>query len=185
MKMKKGQKIELAKGVANEITNAEGIIITSYKGLNFPQMDNVRRAVKSGGNDFRVIKNTLLKKALNGCNIDALNQFLTESTAMVLVRKEFAAAAKDIKKYSKDYAQFAVKAGYFNNKFLSKDDVLAIADLPPREQLLAQLLATMNAPVQNFISLLANIPRSLLNVLNAVKEREQKLVCERVSPDSD
>ena len=171
--MKKEQKIELAKGVANEIAGTEGMIITSYKGLTFPQMDNIRRAVKGGGNDFRVIKNTLLKKALNSCNIDVLDQFLTESTALVLVRKDFAAVAKDIKKYSKDYAQFAVKAGYLEKKLLKKEDVLAIADLPSRERLLAQLLATMNAPAQNFVSLLANIPRSLLNVLNAAKEKRE------------
>ncbi|MDR0454108.1 MAG: 50S ribosomal protein L10 [Deferribacteraceae bacterium] len=172
--MKKEQKVELAKGVADEITGAEGIIITSFKGLTFPQMDNIRRAVKSGGNDFRVIKNSLLKKALNSRNIDILDRFLTESTALVLVRKEFAAVAKDIKKYAKDYSQFTVKAGYLENKLLTKEEVIAIADLPSRDQLLAQLFATMNAPAQNFVSLLANIPRSLLNVLNAVKENKEK-----------
>ena len=172
MKMKKEQKIELAKGVANEIADAEGIIITSFKGLTFPQMDNIRRTVKNSGNDFRVIKNSLLKKALNSLNIDVLDQYLTESTAMVLVRNEFAAAAKDIKKYFKDYPPFVVKAGYFGKKLLKKEDVIAVADLPSRDQLLAQVLATMNAPIQNFVSLLANIPRSLLNVLNAVKEKK-------------
>ncbi len=174
MKRRKEQKIELAKGVAEEIANAEGLIVASYKGLTFPQMDNIRRAVKSSGNDFRVIKNTLLKKALNSRDINALDQFLTESTALVLVRKDFAAVAKEVKKYSKDYAQFAVKAGYLESKLLKKEEVIAIADLPSRDQLLAQVLATMNAPVQNFVSLLANIPRSLLNVLNALKDKKQE-----------
>jgi len=168
----KEQKIEFSKGVAEQIKSSEGLIIASHDGLKFAQMDNVRRAIKDGGNDFCVIKNTLLKKALGICNVDALDPYLKESTALVVVRKDFAAVAKEIKKYSKDYAGFAVKAGLMENKVLSKDDVLRIADLPSREQLLAQTLATMNAPVQNFVSVLANIPRSLLNVLNALKDQK-------------
>jgi large subunit ribosomal protein L10 len=171
-RMKKGEKIKLSKGVTEQIKGSEGLIIASYKGLTFNQMDNIRRAVKGGGNEFRVIKNTLLKKSLQSCNINALDPYLKESTALVVVRKDFAAVAKDIKKYSKDYANFAVKAGFLDGKALSKDDVLRIADLPSREQLLAQMLATMNAPVQNFVSVLANIPRSFLNVLNALKDKK-------------
>lgn len=173
MKMKKEQKIELSKGVADEIKNAEGVIIAGYQGLTFAQMDNIRRSIKNNGNDFRVIKNTLLKKALNGLGVNQLDPYLVESTALVIVNKDFAAAAKDIKKYAKDYAKFTVKAGLMENKLLSEKDVIAIADLPSREQLLAQLLATMNAPVQNFVSVLANIPRSLLNVLNALKDKKE------------
>lgn len=172
MSIFKEQKIEFSKGVAESIKAAEGLIVASYKGLTFSQMDNIRRAVKGSGNDFRVIKNTLLKKSLNSCDITTLDPYLKESTALVVVRKDFAAAAKEIKKYSKDYANFAVKAGYMEGKVLSKDDVLRIADLPSREQLLSMVLATMNAPVQNFVSVLANIPRSLLNVLNGIKDNK-------------
>jgi large subunit ribosomal protein L10 len=169
---KKEQKIDYSKGVTEQIKTSEGLIVASYKGLTFSQMDNIRRAVKGSGNDFRVIKNTLLKKSLNSCDITALDPHLKESTALVVVYKDFAAVAKEVKKYSKDYANFAVKAGFMDGKALSQDDVLRIADLPSREQLLAQTLATMNAPVQNFVSVLANIPRSFLNVLNALKDKK-------------
>ena len=177
MKMRKEHKIELAKGVAEEIKNAEGFILASYKGLNFPQMDTIRRSIKANGNDFRVIKNTLLKKALNRIEIDSLDGYLKQSTAMVLVRRDFAAAAKSLKKYSKDFqtkdAQpLKIKAGVLDKKALNAAEVAAIADLPSREVLLAQVLATMNAPVQNCVSLLANIPRSFLNVLNAIKDNK-------------
>lgn len=168
--MKKEQKIELAKGVAEEIKKAEGVILTSYKGLTFKQIDTIRRSIKTDGNDFRVIKNTLLKKALHSCDINSMDDYLVESTALIVIRTDFAAAAKDVKKYSKDFAHFAVKAGIMDSKPLSEKDVIRIADLPPREQLLSQMLATMNAPVQNFVSVLANIPRSFLNVLNAIRD---------------
>jgi large subunit ribosomal protein L10 len=167
----KSTKIEIGKKVSESISSAEGLIVASYKGLTFTQIENVRRAVKTSGNDFRVIKNTILKKSLNSCNIDVLDPYLKESTALIVVNKDFAAVAKELKKYAKDYANFDVKAGLLEGKLLPKEDVLRIADLPSRDQLLAQLLATMNAPVQNFVSVLANIPRSFLNVLNAHKDK--------------
>ncbi|GAB7140215.1 50S ribosomal protein L10 [Deferribacterales bacterium RsTz2092] len=170
--MKKQEKIEISKGVVEEISGAEGIVLASYKGMSFPQMDVVRRAIKGGGNDFRVVKNTLLRKALNSSKIDSLDEFLVESTVLVVVRKDFAATAKTLKKFSGDFPFLAVKAGIMDGVFLSGKEVLRIADLPSREQLLAQLFATMEAPYQNFVSLLANIPRSFLNVLNAIKGKK-------------
>lgn len=170
--MRKEQKIELASGVAKSIKTAEGLILTSYKGLKFTQLDEIRRSIKADGNDFRVIKNTLLKKALISCDIKELDNYLAESTAVVIVQKDFAAAAKSVKKYAKDFDNFGVKAGLLDSKLLNESEIGRIADLPSREQLLAQVLATMNAPVQNFVSLLANIPRSMLNVLTAIKDQK-------------
>ena len=170
--MRKEHKIELAKGVAEEIKNAEGVILTSYKGLTFPQLDVIRRSIKADGNDFRVIKNTLLKKALHSCDIDTMDSYLVESTALVIVRKDFAAAAKNVKKYAKDFEHFGIKGGVMESKPLQESEITRIADLPSRDQLLAQTLATMNAPVQNFVSLMANIPRSMLNVLNAIRDKK-------------
>ncbi|MBC7195679.1 MAG: 50S ribosomal protein L10, partial [Deferribacterales bacterium] len=75
--------------------------------------------------------------------------------------------------YAKDYKNFDIKAGYFEGTALSKEDVIALADLPSREELLAKMLGSMSAPTRNFVSLLANIPRSLLNVLNAIKDKKE------------
>lgn len=172
MKMRKEHKIELAKKVADEIKSAEGVIITEYKGLKFSEIDAIRSSIKKSGNDFRVIKNTLLKKALQSCEISDFDQYLVQSTALIVVKKDFAAVAKDVKKFSKDYQPFNVKAGLMESTFLSESEVLKIADLPSREQLLAQALASLNAPVQNFVSVLANIPRSFLNVLTAIKDKK-------------
>lgn len=172
MKMMKEHKISYVKSIVEELSQSEGVIIAGYQGLSFLQMDTVRRNVKEGGNDFRVIKNTLLKKALAAYGIQSLDPYLVQSTALVIVRRDFAAAAKSMKKYAKDYAPLKIKAGLLENKFLHEHEVVAIADLPSRSQLLAITLATMNAPVQNFVSVLANIPRSLLNALNAIKDQK-------------
>lgn len=175
--MRKEQKIELVNGVADSIKESAGVIITNYKGLTFVQMDEIRRSFKESGNDYRVIKNTLLKKALNAQNIVDLDNTLVEPTALVVVKEDFAAAAKLAKKYANDAAMskfFAVKGGYFDGMVLDQSAVEKIADLPSREELLAKALGSMNAPISNFVSVLANIPRGLVNVLSALKNKKEK-----------
>jgi large subunit ribosomal protein L10 len=169
---KKEQKIEEAKGLAQEFKEAEGVILAAYQGLTYPQQDAVRRTVKSVGNDFKVVKNTLLKKAFANCGISGLDEYLVRSTALLLVRKDFPAAAKTMTKYAKDFAPLEIKAGYLDGKLLSAREVAVISELPSRDQLLANLFSSMNAPAQNFISVLSNVPRSLLNVLKAIGEKE-------------
>lgn len=176
LKMRKEQKIELVNSIAAEIKESAGVIITNYKGLTFDQMDEIRRSFKSAGNDYRVIKNTLLKKALNAENINDIDYTLVEPTALVVVKEDFAAAAKLAKKYAKDAVMskfFVIKGGYFDGMALDQNGVEKIADLPSREELLAKALGSMNAPITNFVSVLANIPRGLVNVLNALKIKKE------------
>lgn len=175
--MKKEQKIELVRGLSDELGKSCGVIVANYKGLSFVQMDAIRRDFKGSGNDCRVIKNTLLKKALSANNINGIDNALVEPTLCVIVKSDFAAAAKIAKKYAKDVAIskfFLIKGGYFDGMVLDKVGVEKIADLPSREELLARALGSMNAPITNFVSVLANIPRGLMNVLNALKEKREK-----------
>lgn len=175
--MKKEHKIELVAKLADEVKSSCGIIAANYKGLTFVQMDTMRRAFKEAGNDYRVIKNTLLKKALNANNIKEMDQILTEPTVCVLVKDDFGGAAKLAKKFVNNPAIskfFSIKGGYFDGVILDQAGVQRIADLPSREELLAKALGSMNAPITNFVSVLANIPRSLLNVLTALKDKKEK-----------
>lgn len=172
MALLKTDKIKLVEELTAEIKECDALFLTDFKGLMFPQQDKVRRAIKASGNDFRVVKNTLLKKALNALDIHALDADLAGPTAVALVKGDVAAAAKELKNFSKEFDKFEIKAGYFDGVRLSKEDVITFADLPSREELLGRMLGSMNAPVTNFVSLLANIPRSFLNVLNAVKDKK-------------
>lgn len=175
--MKKEQKIELTGKLIGEMKEAVGIIIANYKGLTFIQMDEVRRSFKETGNDYRVVKNTLLKKAFDASDIKGMDGVLTQPTVCIIVKNDFGAAAKLAKKYAKDPVMskfFSLKGGYFDGMVLDQSGVQRIADLPSREELLAKALGSMNAPITNFVSVLANIPRSLLNALNALKAKKEQ-----------
>lgn len=175
--MKKEQKIELVTKLIGEIKVSGGVIVANYKGLTFAQMDRIRRSFKETGNDYRVIKNTLLKKALTANDINGMDEALTEPTVCVIVKNDFGSAAKLAKKYSGDAVMskfFSLKGGYFDGMVLDQSGIKRIADLPSREELLAKALGSMNAPITNFVSVLANIPRGFLNALNALKAKKEK-----------
>ncbi|ADR19438.1 MULTISPECIES: 50S ribosomal protein L10 [Calditerrivibrio] len=170
--MKKSDKQLLVEGLKAKIEKANAIFLADYKGCTFPELTAIRSAIKSTGNDFRVVKNRLLKLALNANNITQLDADLKEQTTCTIVFGEPTEVAKLLKKFSKDFKKFEIRSGYFEGQRLSKDDVIALADLPSREELLGRMLGSINAPVRNFVSLLANVPRSLLNVLNAIKDKK-------------
>lgn len=171
--MKKADKQQLVVNLTEQIKESDALFLTNFKGLTFPEITEVRTSVKAQGSDFKVVKNTLLKIALNNNEITDLDEYLKEPTSCAIVKGDVAAVAKEIKKYSKEFDKFEIKAGYLDGNTLTADDVNVLADLPSRDELLAKMLGSINAPVTNFVSLMANIPRSLLNVLTAVKDNKE------------
>jgi large subunit ribosomal protein L10 len=171
--VKKADKQQLVVNLTEQIKESDALFLTNFKGLTFPEITEVRTSVKAQGSDFKVVKNTLLKIALNNNEITDLDEYLKEPTSCAIVKGDVAAVAKEIKKYSKEFDKFEIKAGYLDGNTLTADDVNVLADLPSRDELLAKMLGSINAPVTNFVSLMANIPRSLLNVLTAVKDNKE------------
>lgn len=169
----KADKQQLVADLAAQVKESDALFLTNYKGLTFTQLTAIRTEIKESGSDFKVVKNTLLKIALNNNGIDSMDSYLVEPTACAIVTGDVAAAAKAIKKYAKTFDKLEIKAGYLDGNVLTANDVNVLADLPSREELLAKLLGSMNAPVSNFVNLLANIPRGLLNVLTAVKDKKE------------
>jgi len=172
--MKKEHKIELVKALSGDLEQSTGVIITNYKGLSYSQMNSIRQSIKTTGSVYRVIKNTLLLKALNAKDIN-LDNILVEPTACIIIYDDFAATAKLVKKFSKD-AEFGkfflIKGGYFDGMILDSATIEKIADLPSRDQLLSQAFSSLNAPITSFVSVLANIPRAFLNILKAIKDKK-------------
>ncbi|WP_026836311.1 50S ribosomal protein L10 [Limisalsivibrio acetivorans] len=171
--MTREEKEAYVSGLTEEIKESDALFLANYKGLTFPQLTAIRSAVKEKGSDFKVVKNTLVKIALHNNEISELDEFLKQPTACTIVSGDPAAVAKDMKNFAKDFEKLEIKAGFLDGYMLSAGDVEKLADLPSRDELLAKALASMNAPVSNFVSLLGNIPRSLLNVLTAIKDQKE------------
>ena len=170
--MKKSSKEQVVSELAGKLAAAKASFLADYRGLTVDQVNQLRSKLREVGVDYRVVKNTLLKLAAKDTGAACLEEHLAGPTAIAIVMDDPVAPAKVLSEYAKQNNKFELKAGALEGKLLSLDDIKALSDLPSREVLLAKMLGSMNAPITNFVGVLAAVPRSLVQVLAAIQDKK-------------
>jgi large subunit ribosomal protein L10 len=168
--MNRTEKEQVVQELAKRFAETDAAFLADYRGINVDQATRLRRELTQAGVEYRVVKNNLIKLAVRGTAAEPLQEFCAGPSAIALAGADPVAPAKILCKFAKDVQAFELKAGVLGGKLMTVADINALADLPSREELLAKALASMNAPVSNFVGTLAAIPRSLVQVLNAIGE---------------
>lgn len=153
---------------------ADFVYIISYKGLTVKKFREFRGELQKNQASCKVLKNTLIRKVFASKGIDALANNMAvfkNDTAVVFGNGDAGAVAKVIDKFAEANTVVTAKSGYLDGAVLSVADVKMIAELPPKEVLQAQLLGVLNAPAQNFVSVLHQAAAGIVNVLNAYKNK--------------
>ena len=143
----RADKVATVVEIGARLNKAQAIFVTEYRGLTVSQLAAVRNALRPSGAECVVYKNTLARLAVKDTEFAALDEFLVGPTALTFVGGDVAAAAKAIRDQSKANPDLVVKGGVLGGNALSPADVQALADLPSREQLLAQLAGAFQAPL--------------------------------------
>ena len=172
MSLKLEQKQAVVAEVSKVVSDAQAAILAEYRGLTVAQMTSLRRKAREGGVYVRVVKNTLVRRAVDGSPFDCLKDHLKGPLAFV-AGKDPVAAAKVVVEFSKDNEKFVVMAGSMSGKLISLAEMKALASLPSRDVLLAQLMGTMQAPVQKFVATLNEVPTKFARALAAVRDQKQ------------
>jgi large subunit ribosomal protein L10 len=157
-----------------EIVSQSGYVIaTHYLGLSVEQFSDLRIKLEDADARIHVVKNSLLKRVVSemGVNDSAIEDILSGPTAIVVGTGDVSAAAKVIKDFAKDRDLPQVRGGVLQQEVLSAQDVQAIAELPSREVLYAQLLGVLNAPATNLVGVLNAAASSIVNVLKAYERK--------------
>jgi large subunit ribosomal protein L10 len=162
------QKVAVVTEVRERLDAAEAAILTEYRGLTVAELAALRTALRAAGGDYKVYKNTLVKLAISGGRHEALAPLLEGPTAIAFVSGEVSAAAKALRDYARTYPNLIIKGGLHGDGFLSTQDLTALADLPSRDVLLAQLAGAIAAPLRQFAGLLQALPRNLAYGLSAL-----------------
>jgi large subunit ribosomal protein L10 len=170
--LNKQSKQDLVAELAQQLKGTKAAFLADYRGLNVEKATELRRKLRAAGAEYRVIKNTLLRLAAQGTQAACLDPELKGPTAVTLVTSDPVAPAKALVEFAKANQAFELKAGMLDGKLLSAADVRALAELPSREVLLGRLLGTLNAPTSNFVGVLAAVPRSMVQVLSAIKDQK-------------
>jgi large subunit ribosomal protein L10 len=174
--MNRVEKADLAKELKDKFDKAQVALFADYKGLTANQADDLRKQLRAHKVEVKVLKNNLARLVTKDGHLgDQGKQVLDSVVGPTLVAFAYgdpAAAAKVLHKFATDNQALKIKDSLFGAKKLDASAVEELAKLPSREVLLAKMLGTMNAPVSNFVGVLAAVPRSLLNVLTAIEQKK-------------
>lgn len=171
--MKKEQKAVTVNQLHDELGISQAVFITDYMGLNVEKITQLRKSVKDAGGNYRVVKNTLLNRAAEDTPAKLLEESFAGPTAIAMAFKDPVAVAKILVNFAKDNEKLEIQSGVLGRQVLKADDVQALAKMPGREELLAKMLGSINAPVSNFVGVFAAMLRQLLYVLSAIEKQKQ------------
>ncbi len=165
------EKVAVVDEVRERLAAAEGALLTEYRGLTVAELARLRQALSAVGGDYKVYKNTLVRLAVAGGPQEGLAELLTGPTAIAFVHGDVSAVAKALRDFARSTPNLVLKGGMVGSGALSAQDVTALADLPPRDVLLAQVAGALAAPLRQLAGLFEALPRNLAYGLAALVEQ--------------
>lgn len=169
------EKIAVVSELKEKLSSTKGAVLTNYRGLNVAMDTKLRRKLREAGVEYRVIKNTMTRIAAKDAGIEGLEQYLEGPTAIAMSAVDPVAPAKILADFIKENKLQAleIKAGLVEGKVIDANGVKALANLPAREVLIAQLLGTLQAPITGFVRVLNGIPSNLVYALEAIRQQKE------------
>lgn len=147
-------------------------VIVNYKGITVEDDTKLRKSLRESGDDYKVVKNTLLKLALEDAGIEGLDSVLEGTTALALSKDDYTSSAKILAEYAEKSDTFEVKAGFIDGKAVDANAIKELAKLPSKEVLVSKALAGFNAPISGFVTVLNGTLKGLVVALNAIAEKQ-------------
>ncbi len=172
MAKSKIQKSEVMKTLVDNIKGSKSMVFANYQGLKMSESDELRKLCRDGKVVYLASKKTLVQKALEeaGMSGDAVKAF-DGAVSIAFGTADEVAPAQIVAEFAKKHTAVKIFGGVLEGNFIDSAKVTALSKLPSKQQLLGQLVGTINAPVSGFVNVLAGNLRGLVNVLNAIKDK--------------
>lgn len=171
--MNRQQKTDLIDHLRQEFADSKAAFLIGYQGMTVSDIHTLRKQLRASGNSMKVAKNRLAKRAIEGMEgASELAPALKSQLGIVFASEDPAAAAKILFEYAKTKQALELVAACIDKQLYSKEDIIALATLPPRAVLLAQLMGTMQAPVATYVSQLNQLVARLLYVMQATADKK-------------
>jgi len=171
--LKKEDKQLIVEELHDKFTRSKVLILTDYTGLNVEDMNVLRSKLRESEIEYKVVKNTLLRRAAEGTDAAHIVDSFKGPSAVALSYDDPVAPAKVLTDFAKEHDKLEIKIGAMDGKVLDANAIKALSRLPSREVLLSQLLSVMVAVPTSFVRALSGVPRNFLNVLQAIKDQKE------------
>jgi large subunit ribosomal protein L10 len=162
------EKVAIVDEIATKLSESKAVFVTEYRGLKVGALATLRGALRETGAEHKVYKNTLARFAADRAGLEGLKELLTGPTALTFVGEDSVAAAKALRDTARTNPLLVLKGGSLGTNVLTAADITALADLPSREELLAQFAGALQAPLVKTAGLLQALPRSFAYGLSAL-----------------
>ena len=167
------EKVAVVEEVRDRLSSSNGALLTEYRGLKVSDLAALRRSVGEAGGEYKIYKNTLVRRAAADLSLTELEPLLIGPTAIAFVDGDAVAVAKSLRDFARTNPALTIKGGLLGTTVLSAADAGALADVAPREVILAQLAGALAAPLQKLAGLLQALPRNFAYGLSALVEKRQ------------
>jgi large subunit ribosomal protein L10 len=167
------QKQATVSEVSAQLANAQALIVADYRGMNVERLTRLRAKARKSGLYLRVLKNTLVRRAVQGTPFEKLTDQMV-GPLMYGISQDPVAIAKVLAEFARDNEHFVIKAGAMPNTLMSDKDVKALALLPSRDELLAKLMGTMQAPVATLVRTMNEVPGRFVRTLAALRDQREQ-----------
>jgi large subunit ribosomal protein L10 len=171
--LKRQEKQAIVENLRERLGRSQIVILTDYKGLDVTAINDLRRRLREANVEYQVVKNTLLARASEETDIALIKENFKGPTAIALSYDDPVSPAKVLIKFADENKKLEIKVGVLNGKVLDMNAIKALSALPSREVLLSKVLSVMNGVPTAFVRAMNDIPRRLLNVLQAVKAQKE------------
>lgn len=167
------EKQQVVEEIREKFQEAQSAVLVDYRGLNVGEVTQLRSKFREKGVDYKVYKNTMIRFAAKEAGLEGLLEHLAGPTAVAFGMEDPVAVAKIAYDFAKEHEALEIKVGMVDGNVIDVEGVKSLAELPPREILIAKVLGGLNAPISGFANVLQGTARGLVYALNGVKEQKE------------